>query len=114
MRSAILRLKNRQMRGGPTGDAVRQRKSTQRMIGKEPLEMSQSGRFSANCFMPGFGRKSRSKVKAFILLPGALLDCTINVAVRLLVRPGTTLPALPDLRFPVTADAVTDSVPSPF
>jgi len=40
------------------------------------------------------------RLKAFILLPVHSSDCTISGAVQLLLRPGTTLPALSDFAVP--------------
>lgn len=113
MRGPILRLKNRQMRCGLSGDAVRRQKSTQLTIGKARMRCRPGADFLqiVSC---GIDRRDQPGPNSFILMTSSRLDCTVVVAARLLFRPGTTLPALPVPQSPSTAHAVTESIPSAF
>jgi hypothetical protein len=112
MRTPILCLKIRQMRAKLGGDAVQHEKSRAVMIGNVCRAIAGGRRFSANCFTPPFERERRLGYKSFICVRHGVMMCTLFVAVRLLLRPGATLPRPP--LFVAPSAPVTESVPSIF
>jgi len=83
------------MRRGLTGDAVRKQKSTQRRNWASASAVHKDAVF-CKLFHAEIRANQVPGLKSFILLPVHSSDCTISVALQLLFRPGTTLPALPN------------------